>query len=113
MDNLPGFPNGILILNDGSYWLGFSTKRNDALDKIHPKKVMKKFVYSLPEFMQPEAEPFGMVMSISAEGEILQTLFDTNGKVLPEAGAVKEFDGHLYVGGDLLPYITKYSLSLN
>ena len=111
IDNLPGFPNGISIREDGSYWLGFSTKRNEALDKIHSKKGMKKFIYSLPEFMQPKAETFGMVMNISKEGKIIESLFDTNGTVLPEAGAVKEFNGHLYIGGDVLPYIGKYNLS--
>ncbi|PQB06879.1 hypothetical protein BST83_06735 [Polaribacter filamentus] len=111
IDNLPGFPNGISIREDGSYWLGFSTKRNEALDKIHSKKVMKKFIYSLPEFMQPKAETFGMIMNVSEEGEIIESLFDTNGKVLPEAGAVKEFNGHLYIGGDVLPYVGKYKLS--
>ena len=110
IDNLQGFPNGISIREDGSYWLGFSTKRNEALDKIHSKKGMKKLVYSLPEFMQPKAETFGMVMNVSEEGEIIESLFDTNGTVLPEAGAVKEFNGHLYIGGDVLPYIGKYKL---
>lgn len=110
IDNLQGFPNGISIREDGSYWLGFSTKRNEALDKIHSKKGMKKLVYSLPEFMQPKAETFGMVMNVSEEGEIIESLFDTNGTVLPEAGAVKEFNGHLYIGGDVLSYIGKYKL---
>lgn len=111
MDNLTGFPNGISIRENGSYWLGFSTKRNKDLDNIHPKTGMKKFVYALPEFIQPKAEPFGMIMNVSMEGEILETLFDTNGTVLPEAGAVKEFKDHLYIGGDLLPYIVKYKLN--
>ena len=111
IDNLPGFPNGISIREDGSYWLGYSTKRNEALDKIHPKKGMKKLIYGLPEFMQPKAETFGMVMNISEEGAIIESLFDTKGAVLPEAGAVKEFNGHLYIGGDVLPYIGKYKLS--
>lgn len=110
INNLPGFPNGISIREDGSYWLGFSTKRNKALDKIHSKTEMKKFVYSLPEFMQPKAETFGMIMNISREGKIIESLFDTNGTVLSEAGAVKEFNGHLYIGGDVLPYIGKYKL---
>tara|TARA_R110002126_G_scaffold291790_1_gene458430 strand:- start:11142 stop:12215 length:1074 start_codon:yes stop_codon:yes gene_type:complete len=110
IDNLHGFPNGISIREDGSYWLGFSTKRSEALDKIHPKTGMKKFVYSLPEFMQPKAERFGMIMNISEEGEILSSLFDTNGEVLPEAGAVKEHNGYLYIGGDVIPYIAKYKL---
>ncbi|MFT6210045.1 MAG: sugar lactone lactonase YvrE [Bacteroidia bacterium] len=110
IDNLPGFPNGISIRNDGSYWLGFSTKRNKVLDDIHPQTGMKKLVYGLPEFLQPKAEAFGMVMNVSEDGEILQTLFDTQGLILSEAGAVKEFDGYLYIGGDVLPHIGKYKL---
>ena len=113
IDNLPGFPNGISIREDGSYWLGFSTKRNEALDKIHPKTGMKKLVYGLPEFMQPKAELFGMIMNISKDGKIVRTLFDTQGEILSEAGAVKEFNGHLYIGGDVLPYIGKYKLDTN
>jgi len=113
MDNLPGFPNGISIREDGSFWLGFSTKRNDALDKIHPKKGMKKLVYALPNFMQPKAEKFGMVMNVSPEGKILQTFFDTTGSTMPEAGAVKEHQGYLYLGGDVVPHIGKYKLAGN
>ena len=110
IDNLPGFPNGISIREDGSYWLGFSTKRNDKLDEIHPKPFMKKFVYALPGWLQPKPEKFGMIMNISSDGKILQTLFDTKAAVLPEAGAVKERNGYLYIGGDVLPYIGKYKL---
>ncbi|MFT6802615.1 MAG: sugar lactone lactonase YvrE [Salibacteraceae bacterium] len=110
IDNLHGFPNGISIRDNGSYWLGFSTKRNEALDNIHPKIGMKKLVYGLPEFMQPKAEPFGMVMNISKDGEILETLYDTQGVILTEAGAVKEFNGYVYIGGDVLPFIGRYKL---
>lgn len=109
-DNLPGFPNGISVNADGSYWLGFTTKRNATLDNIHPKPGMKKLVYSLPEFMQPKADKFGMVMRLSAEGKIVRTLFDTTGNVVPEAGAVKEHNGYLYLGGDVVPHISKYKL---
>ncbi|MFN8343693.1 MAG: SMP-30/gluconolactonase/LRE family protein [Spirosomataceae bacterium] len=110
MDNLPGFPNGISIREDGSYWLGFSTKRTEALDNIHSKPGLKKIVYALPDFLQPKQEKFGMVMHISPEGKILQSLFDTKGAVMPEAGAVKEHQGYLYLGGDVVPHIGKYKL---
>lgn len=113
IDNLPGFPNGISIREDGSYWLGFTTKRSDALDKIHPKPGMKKFVYGLPGFLQPKADKFGMVMNISKDGKILQSLFDTKGIIMPEAGAVKEQNGFLYLGGDVVPHIGKYKLGDN
>lgn len=113
LENLPGFPNGISIREDGSYWLGFSTKRTDALDKIHSKTSMKKLVYALPECLQPKAEKFGMVMHISPDGKILNSLFDTKGIIMPEAGAVKEYNGYLYMGGDVVPHIGKYALANN
>jgi sugar lactone lactonase YvrE len=110
MHNLPGFPNGISIRDNGSYWLGFSTKRNDALDNIHRKTGMKKFVYALPNFLQPKQELFGMMLNISQDGKVMNALFDSTGKFVPEAGAVKEFKGHLYIGGDVVSFIGRYRL---
>jgi sugar lactone lactonase YvrE len=110
IENLPGFPNGIAIREDGSYWLGFSTKRNDQLDKIHNKPGIKKFVYALPNFLQPKPEKFGMVLHISQDGKILSALYDTKAVIMPEAGAVKEYKDYLYLGGDVVPHIGKYKL---
>jgi len=110
IDNLPGFPNGISIRDDGSYWLGFSTKRNDPLDKIHDKPVMKRLIYALPGWLQPKPEKFGMVLNVSPDGRILSSLYDTKGIIMPETGAVKEFRGNLYLGGDVVPNIGKYHI---
>ncbi len=111
IENLPGFPNGISQRPDGSFWLGFTTKRNQALDDIHSKKWMKQIVYALPEGLQPKQDLFGMVLNLSESGEILQALFDPTGKWVSEAGAVKEYQGKLYLGGDIVPYISSYSLN--
>lgn len=110
LDNLPGFPNGISRGDNGNYWLGFSTKRNDALDNIHPKTGMKKFVYALPDFLQPKQELFGMILNVSQDGKVINALFDSTGQFVPEAGAVKEFNGHLYIGGDVVSFIGSYKL---
>ena len=110
VQNLPGFPNNISRSKDGNFWVGFTTKRNDQLDKIHSKKGLKKFVYGLPSFMQPKPEKFGMVLEISGKGEILQSLFDSKGKIVTEAGAVMELNEHLYLGGDIVPYVSKSKL---
>jgi len=109
-DNLPGFPNGISIRDDGSFWLGFSTKRNDALDRIHSSPNMKKFVYALPNWLQPKPELFGMILRLSEDGQILKAYFDPDGSVAPETGAVKEYNGYLYIGGDVVPYIGKFKI---
>jgi sugar lactone lactonase YvrE len=95
LDNLAGFPNNISRRDNGNFWVGFTTKRNDQLDDIHPKKGMKKFVYGLPSFVQPKAEKFGMIVELSESGKIIQALYDTSGKFVMEAGAVKEFNNNL------------------
>lgn len=110
MDNLAGFPNNITRRENGNYWIGFTTKRNDQLDNIHPKTGMKKIVYGLPSFIQPKAEQFGMVIEVSDSGKIIQALFDTKGKIVSEAGAIKEWNGYLYLGGDVVSYISKVKL---
>lgn len=110
MDNLAGFPNNISRRDNGNYWLGFTTKRNAQLDNIHPKTGMKKLIYGLPSFLQPKAEPFGMVIEVSDSGEIIQALFDPKGETVSEAGAVKEWKGHLYLGGDVVSYVSKVKL---
>jgi len=110
IENLPGLPNGVSRRNDGSFWLGFTTRRDDVLDKIHPKTGMKKFVYGMPLWLQPKQESFGMVMHISENGDILKTYFDTTGNFVSEASSVEEYDGYLYFGGDLTGHIGKYKL---
>ncbi|MEL6674392.1 MAG: SMP-30/gluconolactonase/LRE family protein, partial [Bacteroidota bacterium] len=107
MDNLPGFPNNISRSSKGHFWLGFTTRRNDQLDQLHPKVGMKKLVYGLPAFVQPKAEKFGMVIEFSEEGKIIQALFDSEGKTVHEAGAVVEHQGYLYLGGDVVTYVSK------
>ncbi|MGI9532995.1 SMP-30/gluconolactonase/LRE family protein [Lutimonas sp.] len=111
IDNLAGFPNNISKSENGNYWVGFTTKRNEQLDKIHPKVRMKKIIYSLPSFVQPKPEKFGMVLEVSERGEILQSLFDSKGKIVTEAGAVIEHNGHLYLGGDIVSYVSKSKLN--
>ncbi len=110
VENLPGFPNGISRREDGSFWLGFSTIRDATLDKIHPQPFLKKMVFGLPSWLQPQNKPFGMIMQLSEEGEILKTYFDTAGKAVSEASSIEEGDGYLYFGGDLTGHIGKYKL---
>jgi sugar lactone lactonase YvrE len=110
IDNLPGLPNGIARRKDGSFWLGFTTRRDDLLDKFQPKPGMKKLIFAIPLWLQPKQEPFGMIMHLSKDGKILKTYYDTTGKIVSEASSVEEHNGYLYLGGDLTDHIGKYKL---
>ena len=107
MDNLPGFPNNISPRSNGNFWLGFTTKRNADLDKLHSKPFMKKVVYNLPNFLKPAPEAFGMLMEVSDEGQIIRTFLDSSGSQVAEAGAILEKEGTLYLGGDKVSYVSK------
>jgi sugar lactone lactonase YvrE len=110
LDNLSGIPNGVSRRKDGSFWLGFSTKRNDFLDNIQSKPGLKKFVFGIPLWLQPKQEPFGMIMHLSENGKILKTYYDTSGKFVPEASSIEENSGYLFIGGDMTEHIGKYKL---
>ncbi|MEO1487458.1 MAG: SMP-30/gluconolactonase/LRE family protein, partial [Bacteroidota bacterium] len=110
IDNLPGFPNGISCRPDGSFWVGFSTYRDENLDRIHPSPFMKKIVFGLPSWAQPQNAPYGMIMHIDESGNVVNTFYDPIGKIVGEASSIEERDGFIYIGGDISNAILKYKL---
>ena len=110
LDNLPGFPNNITRRPNGNFWVGYTTKRNAQLDKIHSNKEMKRLVYALPSFLKPKAEPFGMIIEYAPDGTMVKAFYDPEGKLVAEAGAVTEFEGKLYIGGDAAAGVVVFEL---
>jgi sugar lactone lactonase YvrE len=110
ISNLPGLPNGISRRQDGSFWLGFTTRRSDALDKLQSKPRLKQIVFALPLWMQPKQEKFGMIMHLSAKGEVIKTYYDPTGEAVSEAASIEEHEGYLYLGGDLIDHNGKLKL---
>lgn len=105
IDNLEGIPNGISKSSDGHYWLGFSSSRNSDLDTLHKFPFLKTVVFNLPNFLKPKLQSFGMVMKLSAHGEVITRLYDKTGETVGEATSVVESNNHLYFGGDRSGYI--------
>ncbi|MEN7550504.1 SMP-30/gluconolactonase/LRE family protein [Rapidithrix thailandica] len=110
LDNLPGFPNGITRDIDGSFWIGFSTQRIDQLDQLQPNIFLKRLVYALPLWLQPQQEAYGLIMHVNRSGEVLKTYHDPKGKTVPEASSIEAHQGYLYIGGDQTGHIGKYKL---
>ena len=112
LNNLPGIPNGIALRRDkgSEYWLGFTTRRNSTLDFVHPHPWMKSFVYALPAWVRPAAEPYGLVMlirDVGDRGKIIASFHDPDGTLVSEASSVEEADGYIYLGGDMTRAIVK------
>lgn len=110
IENLPGLPNGIARRPDGTFWLGFTTRRSSTLDRIQNRKGLKKFLFGILLWLQPKQEAYGMIALLSAEGEILKMYCDPSGKRVSEASSIEEFEGKLYIGGDLTDHIGVFEL---
>jgi len=97
-DNLPGFPDGISSNRKGTFWLALPTLRNALADDLHPKPFLKGLLTKLPESFLPKVQPYGLVLALNEQGEIIRSLHDTNGKHIKEVTSAQERDGSLYLG---------------
>lgn len=112
IDNLPGFPDNIRRGHRNRFWVGFAAPRNELLDKLSGKPLLRKIVQRLPAGLRPKAEPFSHVIAINGDGEVLMNLHDPDAR-FPTLTGVLETRDNLYLTrlfGHSLPRIKKSDL---
>jgi len=97
LKNLPGFPDNLNKGQDGRYWLGLTSPRAEALDKLSGKPFVRKIVQRLPASMRPKAENYGFVIAIDMDGNVLAQYQDPSGGYPLTTGATEPGDGWLYI----------------
>lgn len=115
LTNLPGFPDNIdAASEDGEYWLAIPSLRNPLIDWLHEHPGVAKQLGKLP----PTAlgaipiEPYGLVLRVSADGDILESLHDPDGEggVFGVTSATP-YEGALYLGTLFGERVVRYPLS--
>jgi len=95
---LPGMPDGIARAPDGSYWVAMYGLRPKLVDAIHDKPWLKNLLARLPESLAPVPKPYGFILQINADGDVLQSFHDRAAVAIGEVTSVQpEADG-LYLG---------------
>lgn len=97
-DNLPGFPDNISTNRRGTFWLALFTVRNPTIDSLHPHPFWKKVLSRLPKALWPAPDPYGFVVALDEQGNILRSLQDPDGEKFREVTSAQERDGQLYFG---------------
>ncbi len=97
LTNLPGFPDNINRSADGTYWLGLTSPRLDAIDKLSGKPFLRKLVMRLPNRFKPAPLAYGMIINFGFDGHVLNQLQDPKGGYPTTTGAFDAGDGWLYV----------------
>jgi sugar lactone lactonase YvrE len=102
IDNLPGFPDNINRGPDGTFFVGIVSPRSEWLDKNSGNVMARKIAMRLPASMRPQAQPYGLILQINADGQVFRTWHDPAGTYMTPTGAVVVGD-RLYVTSLLSP----------
>mgnify|MGYP002622808887 CR=1 FL=1 len=97
-DNLPGFPDGISRGTDGGFWVAMFTVRNAQADSLHPRPWIKSVLAKLPRFLWPKPAPYGLVLKLDTDGQIVESLHDPGGQQVREVTSVHQRGDVLYFG---------------
>lgn len=98
VEGLPGFPDGIAQSGRGTLWIAMFTVRNAAGDFLAPRPLLKKMVSNLPRSLWPQPAPYGLIIEIDEDGQVLQSLHDPSGETVHQVTSVHEREGALYLG---------------
>jgi len=98
IENLPGFPDGILSNGKDKFWLALVTPRNKFLDTLLPYPFLRKVVARLPKFLQPKPARYSFVIALDSTGHVVENLQDPSENCYAQIANVVERDGALYFG---------------
>jgi sugar lactone lactonase YvrE len=106
-ENLPGFPDGVSTSPRGTFWVAMFTIRNPTADFLAPRPFVRTLLAKLPRALWPKPQPYGLVLELDANGQVLRSLHDPDGKHLSVVTSVHEEDGQLYLGTLLNPWMAR------
>jgi 2-keto-4-pentenoate hydratase/2-oxohepta-3-ene-1,7-dioic acid hydratase in catechol pathway/sugar lactone lactonase YvrE len=95
--NLPGFPDNMSSVGDGTYWVAFPSPRLPLVDRLMPHAAVRRVTARLPDRLQPAAQRYGLIARVGADGLIIQSLHGPSG-AYREITGVREHGGWLYLG---------------
>ena len=98
IDNLPGFPDGISSNGRDRFWLALVNRRDAGLDWLLPHPFLRKIVWRLPSFLQPNIKRYAFVLALDLNGKVVRNLQDPSPQCFTQIANVVEHQGNLYFG---------------
>ncbi|WP_414433747.1 SMP-30/gluconolactonase/LRE family protein [Alloalcanivorax venustensis] len=110
-DNLPGIPDGISGNGRGTFWLALFAPRNAALDAMSDKPLLRKVVFRLPQFMQPQPARHGFVLGLDESGAVTANLQHLGENAFAPVTSAEQAGERLYLGSLTRDSFAVYPLS--
>lgn len=99
--NLPGYPDNISFNGRDLFWVALAGPRNKALEDQLSGTFMRKVLFRLQSIgllPAPAPDPYGCIVAINLQGQVVATLQDPGGRTIKSVTSVNEKDGLLYLG---------------
>ena len=101
IENLPGYPDNINRASDGNYWVCLVGMRGPSLDLAQTMPGFRRRMarrVAPANWLYPNIN-IGCIIKITANGLVLESIWDRSGVNHPQVTSVKEHLGYLYIGG--------------
>ena len=110
-ENLPGYPDNVEAPGDGTFWLAIPSVREESFDALQGRPWVKRQLGKLPKaaLQQVSGDPYGLVLRLDEDGEVLDSLHDPEGDVFGVTSATPRA-GALYLGSLFGQRVTRYRL---
>ena len=98
---MPGYPDNLSFNGRDLFWVALAGPRNKALEDQMGSPFMRRVLFRLQSIglmPQPLGEPYGCVVAINLQGQVVATLQDPGGRTFRSITSVNEKDGMLYFG---------------
>lgn len=111
---LPGFPDNVRTNEKGEFWVAIHCRLSMYTHLTSRYFRLRKFLLKLPIpakyhfLLQIGGRPHAVIIKYSPDGELLEILEDSQGKVVRAVSEVEEKDGKLWIGSVLMPFIAVY-----
>lgn len=99
LENLPGLPDNITFSPARrAFWVALFSPRVPALDVMAPHPFLRKLVYRLPMFVQPQPARHAFLLAVDEQGRIVGNLQDPSPDSYAPVTSARERDGWLWLG---------------
>ncbi|MEY4553180.1 MAG: hypothetical protein RL099_1508, partial [Bacteroidota bacterium] len=97
IDNLPGFPDNIMLGKEGRFWVGLTDVRNEALDNLSDKPKLRSLILKFLFFLEDDKKTgFAHVFAIDENGKVLKSLQNEKSDY-PQTSGATETETALYI----------------
>jgi sugar lactone lactonase YvrE len=110
-ESLPGYPDNIEAADDGTHWVAIPLVRTDAFDALQGRPWVKRQLGKFPAalFESISIDPYGLVLRLDADGEVVDSLHDPAGDVYGITSATPRGDA-LYLGSLFSDRVARHRL---